>query len=142
MASTESEIGALLNARSDAIRTRDIDRLMSLFSPDVIYFDVVPPLRYAGSAALRARLLDWFNRWKTSIGQELRHVSIVAAGELAAAHMLIRTSGTLKDGREVGYWVRASDFCRRSDQRWSITHEHVSIPVDLVRGQPALDLVP
>jgi hypothetical protein len=37
--------------------------------------------------------------------------------------MLIRASGTLKSGREVGYWVRATVSCRRSDDRWLLTHE-------------------
>ena len=115
---------------------------MSLYSDDIVYFDLVPPLRYAGSAALRARFSDWFERWQSAIGQELRDVTILASGDVAAAHMLIRTSGTLKTGQEVGYWVRTTDFCRRSDLKWQITHEHVSLPVDLKSGRPAMDLVP
>jgi ketosteroid isomerase-like protein len=56
--------------------------------------------------------------------------------------MLIRTSGTLKNGQEVGYWVRTSNVCRRSDDRWFITHEHVSLPVDMKSGRAVSDLVP
>jgi ketosteroid isomerase-like protein len=115
---------------------------MSLFSADVVYFDLVPPLRYTGAAALRERFSDWFSRWKSPIGQELRDVTVVASGDVAAAHMLIRTSGTLNDGREIGYCVRTSDFCRRSDGQWLITHEHVSLPVDVRSGSASLNLVP
>ena len=142
MASTESEVRALFDSRSEAIRLKDIDRLMSLYSPDVVYFDLVPPLQYAGSAALRDRFLDWFGRWESSIGQELRDLNILASGDIAAAHMLIRASGTLKNGQEVGYWVRVSNSCQRSNHRWLITHEHVSLPVDLKKGSAAMDLVP
>ena len=42
MAKTHSEISALLDSQSEAIRIKDIDRLMSLYSPDIVYFDVVP----------------------------------------------------------------------------------------------------
>jgi ketosteroid isomerase-like protein len=56
--------------------------------------------------------------------------------------MLIRASSTLKGGREVDYWVRATNGCRRSDDGWVITHEHVSLPVDVASGRAAMDLVP
>jgi ketosteroid isomerase-like protein len=49
---------------------------------------------------------------------------------------------TLKDGREVGYWVRATVFCKRSNHRWLITHDHTSLPVDFESGSVAMDLVP
>ncbi len=44
---SESEIRALVDSRSDAIGNRDLDRLMSLYAPDIVYFDLVPPLQYA-----------------------------------------------------------------------------------------------
>jgi ketosteroid isomerase-like protein len=59
MASTQSETRAFLGRRSEAISTGDLDRLMSLYSPDIVYFDVVPPLQYVGSAALRERFSHW-----------------------------------------------------------------------------------
>jgi ketosteroid isomerase-like protein len=142
MASTQSEIRALLDSRSEAMRTKDIDRLMSLYSPDIVYFDLVPPLQYAGSATLRNRFSHWFDGWNGAIGQEIRDVNILASGDIAAAHMLIRASGIRKDGREVGYWVRASNFCQRSSNRWLFTHEHVSLPVEFPSGIAAMDLVP
>jgi ketosteroid isomerase-like protein len=142
VAATESEVRKLFDRRSEAFRTKDIEAVMSIYSPDIVYFDLVPPLRYAGSAALRARFLDWFGRWQSAIGQDLRDVIVVASGDVAAAHMLIRTSGTLKDGRQVGYWVRTSNACQRSKHRWLITHEHVSLPVDMKAGRGVMDLVP
>jgi len=138
----ESELRALFDDRSEAMRQKDIERLMALYSPDVVYFDLVPPLRYTGAAALRARFLDWFGRWSSAIGQNVRDVNISASGHVAAAFMLIRTSGTLKTGEEIGYWVRVSNGCRRSDRGWLITHEHVSLPVDMKSRSAVTDLVP
>jgi ketosteroid isomerase-like protein len=121
---------------------KDLDRLMSLYSDDIVYFDLVPPLQYAGSAALRERFSEWFDGWMGSIGMELRDVSISMGGDFAAACMLLRASGTRTGGVEVGYWVRVTNCFRRSSDRWLITHEHVSLPVDLERGSPVMDLVP
>jgi ketosteroid isomerase-like protein len=142
MGSSESEVSALFDRRSAAFWTKDIDRLMTCYAPDIVYFDIVPGLRYTGAAALRERFLDMFARFDGAIGQEIGELHVVANGDLAAAHMLIRASGTLANGQAVGYWVRATDCCQRSDDGWVITHEHVSLPVDLTSGRVVMDLVP
>jgi ketosteroid isomerase-like protein len=142
MASIQSDVRALLDSQSEAIRIKDIDRLMSVYSQDIIYFDVVPPLRYAGSDALRRRFLQWFNGYEGSIGMEIRDLNILASGDIAVAYWLSRASGILKNGHEVGSWVRATSCCQRSNRRWLITHEHISLPVDFVSGSAAMDLVP
>jgi uncharacterized protein (TIGR02246 family) len=142
MDSTQAEVRALLDRWSEAARSKDIGRLMALYAPDIVYFDVVPPLHYTGSAALRQNFLRWFDAYQGSIGQEIRDVQIAASGDLAVAHLLIGASGTLKNGREVGYWVRATICCQRSGDRWVIRHEHVSLPVDFETGHAAMDLTP
>jgi ketosteroid isomerase-like protein len=142
VASTQSEVRALLDSRSEAIRTKDIDRLISFYSPDIVYFDLVPGLQYTGSAALRGRFLQMFDGFEGSIGQEIGDLNILASGDLAVAFMLIRAGGTRKNRHEVGYWVRATTCCQRSNHRWLITHEHISLPIDFESGSAAMDLVP
>jgi ketosteroid isomerase-like protein len=142
VASTQSEVRAPIDTRSEAIRRKDIDRLLSFYSPDIVYFDLVPGLRYTGSTALRGRFLQMFDGFEGSIGQEIGDLNILASGDLAVAFMLIRAGGTRKNGREVGYWVRATTCCQRSNHRWLITHEHISLPVDFESGSAAMDLVP
>jgi ketosteroid isomerase-like protein len=142
MASTESEVRALLENQSAAMRAKDIDRLMSVYSPDIIYFDVVPPLQFAGTAALRSRFLQWFDGWKSSIELEIRDLHIVASGDVAVAHWFSRATGTLRNGHDVGSWVRVTSCCQRSSHPWLITHEHVSWPVDVQSGSAVMDLIP
>jgi ketosteroid isomerase-like protein len=142
MGSTRSEIGALYESQFDAIHAKDLDRLMSCYSPDIVYFDVVPPLRYAGSAALRGRFSDWFDGFRGPIDMDVRDLSISTSGDIAVAHWLSRARGTLTSGREVGSWVRASSCCQRSTHDWLITHEHISLPVDPASGRAAADLAP
>ena len=142
MPSSRSDVRALLERWSEAIRRKDIDRLMSLYSPDIVYFDVVSPLRYRGLAELRRDFLRWFDGWESDIRVEVRTLSILANVEVAAIAMLHRTSGVLKDGRDVGYWVRATICCKRSQAEWLIAHEHISLPVDFPGGRAAMDLMP
>jgi len=142
MASTESEVRALFDSQSEAIRAKNVDQLMSVYSPDIVYFDVVPPLQYAGSEALRGRFSQWFDGYEGSVRMEIRDLQVSASDDIAVAHWMSRVSGTLKNGREVGSWVRATSCCQRSPHGWLITHEHISIPVDLANGTAATDLVP
>ena|SRR5579859_6107888 len=142
MASTLSEVRALLDRWSEAGRIKDIDQLMSLYAPDITYFDAVPPLQFAGSDPVRRNFLRWFDSHESSIGMEIRDLRILVSGDVAFAHMLTRTSGTLKNGHEVGYWVRATVCCQRSNHRWLITHEHISLPINPGSMSAAIDLVP
>ena len=142
MVSDESAVRALFTNQADAMRTKDIDRLMSLYSPDVVYFDVVPPLQFVGSAALRQRFLRWFDGWQGAIGMEIRDLSIVVSRDIAVAHWFSRAGGTLRDGRQAGFWVRVSSCCERRRDGWLINHEHVSLPIDLASGAAAMDLLP
>jgi ketosteroid isomerase-like protein len=142
MASTPSDVRALFDDQREAMHAKDLDRLMALYSPDIVYFDVVPPLRYVGSAALRGRFSRWFDGYQGPIAMEARDLEIRSSGDIAVAHWLSRAGGTLQNGRTVGVWVRATSCCQRVDHRWLITHEHASVPVDLASGSPATDLLP
>jgi uncharacterized protein (TIGR02246 family) len=142
MDSTQSEIEALLERWSEAVRSKDIEQLMSLYSPDIVYFDLVPPLQIEGAAAARRNFVRWFESWSSGIGTERRDVKMLASGDMATAYWLHRTSGTLKNGREVGYWLRVSVCCRRSNGQWLIAHEHVSLPVEIQSGSAATSIVP
>jgi ketosteroid isomerase-like protein len=142
MSTIQSEIRALLDGQNDAIGGKDIDRLMSFFSSDIIYYDVVPPLQFVGAAALRHRFSEWLDGFDGPIAMEMHDVKILTGEDFAVACRLSRSKGTLKNGRQVGRWVRATSCCQRSDRLWLVTHEHISWPVDPKSGMGAMDLAP
>ena len=142
MMSIEVEIRGLLDAQTEAIRAKDLERLMSLFSPDIVYFDVVPPLQFVGTSALRSRFLQWFEGFDGPIEMDVSDVHVVVGSEVANAGRFSRAAGVLKNGRRVGSWVRATSCWQRSDSGWLITHEHVSWPVDPANGHAVMNLVP
>ena len=109
MTSSAARIEAVMHERAAAMAARDIERLMAVYTTDVIYFDLVPPLSYSGAAALRARFLDWFGRWESPIGQRVDHLQIISGVDVATAFMLIEASGKVKGGRVVKYWVRTTN---------------------------------
>ncbi|WP_251096322.1 nuclear transport factor 2 family protein [Streptomyces sp. Caat 7-52] len=130
MVSHESDVRALLEGRVDASRSKDVDRLMSHYSDDIVYYDVVPPLQFTGHEEVRGNFVRWFDEYDGPISLETRDLTVVSGEEVAFAHMLHLDSGTRKNGLRTAIWVRSSVCCRRSNGRWLITHEHISVPVD------------
>lgn len=130
MTTSESEIRAFLTSRADAQQTKDIDRLMSFYAPDAVYYDVVPPLRFTGTDEIRRNFLRWFDGYAGPITLETHDLTLATSGNTAFAHMLHLDSGERKGPLQASVWVRESVCLRRSLGTWSITHEHISIPVD------------
>jgi uncharacterized protein (TIGR02246 family) len=132
-----NEFETLIERRSETIRAKDLDGLMSFYTPDIVYFDIVPPLQYIGTDALRGRFTAWFEGFQSGIRQDVSDPQVVAGDDVASTAMLIRSGGTLPNGEEVARTVRATSIWRRMDSGWLIAHEHVSVPVDLATGRVA-----
>ena len=139
-----NEIGALLDSRVEACRKKDIDALMSLYAPDVVYFDVVPPLRFVGAEAVRRNFVRWFDEYEGPIGLETEYLEVTVDGDVAFAHMLHLDTGTMTGdaGPVRSMWLRSTVCLRRSAGTWSITHEHISLPIRPETMKAALDLTP
>jgi len=118
---------------------------MSLYSADIVYFDVVPPLRFIGSDAVRSNFVRWFNEYEGPIGLETRGLEVAADGDVAFAYMLHLDKGNSnlsEQQSERGFWLRSTVCCQRSNNKWLITHEHISLPGDFRSGSVLMDLVP
>ena len=98
-----------------AIRAKDIDGTMSLYAPDIVSFDIVPPLRYAGADNKRRAWQEAFAVYAGPITYEVRDLNVTAHGELGFAHSLNHVSGTLASGHTSDLWLRWTACFRRID---------------------------
>ena len=138
----EDEIRALLEGQVEAIKAKDVEKVMAPYAEEVVGFDVLPPLRNSGKAALRDRLQRWFEGYEDTIESELRDLEVAASGEVAFAHALQRFAGTMTNGTGVDMWVRVSWGLRRANGHWEIHHQHMSDPLDPEDGRGRIDLTP
>jgi ketosteroid isomerase-like protein len=129
----EAEIRELLATRTKALAGKDAATLAAANHADVVVFDAVAPFVRRG-AETTARKQEWLAAYRTGIGHEIRDLEIVANAELAFCHFLVRISGTMVDGTDVGMWVRATTCLRKLNDRWKIVHEHASVPFDAETG--------
>jgi ketosteroid isomerase-like protein len=137
----EALIRQLVQNYAEAISAKDIDRVMSFFAPNLLSFDLEPPLRYTGADNKRRRWQEGFAAYP-SIAYEVRELKITTEGELAFVNCLNHFKGTLANGHITDAWVRWTACLRRLEGVWLIVHDHVSVPADLKHGQAVLDLTP
>ncbi len=140
--SNSADVMAVLDKRVEAVRAKDIDRLMSLYSPDIVYFDVIPPHQFLGAAEVRRNFLRWFDEYQGDIGLETYDLHTAASEDVAFAHMLHPDSGTRRNGQDITVWVRSTVCLQRIDGRWLITHEHISFPINPENWSAVIDTVP
>jgi ketosteroid isomerase-like protein len=124
-----------------AISAKDIDSVTSFFAPEMVSFDLEPPLRYIGADNKRRRWEEGFAAYR-SIAYEVRELNVTTHGELAFVHGLNHFNGTLPDGHVTDAWVRWTACFRRIAGVWLIVHDHVSVPADLKQGLAVLNLTP
>ena len=138
----ETGIRQLVDAFQRAIRARDLAGVLSVYAPDIVSFDLVPPMQHVGIAAYRRPWEETFASFEGPIGYQVSDLHVTATDEVAFSHSLNRMSGTTKNGQTVSVWVRWTACFRKLDGRWLVTHEQVSVPIDLESGRALLDLEP
>jgi ketosteroid isomerase-like protein len=141
-AADEADIRQRIDKAVEAIRAMDLEGVKPMYAPDIVSFDIVPPLQHVGAAAKLKNWVDVFTAYCPPLSYEIRDLTITVGDDVAFGHSLARLSGTLKNGKKSGYWVRWTTCLRKSDGSWLIVHDQISVPVDFGSGRALLDLEP
>lgn len=125
----EAAIRALIDERVAAMRNKDVDRAIATLAPDVVAFELAPPLGLGPTEAREHPGLEaWLAVWDGPVVIEVRDLAIAVGGNVAWCHSLNRLAGTRVDGRVVDMWMRSTLGLRKLDGRWRIAHGHTSVP--------------
>lgn len=140
--SEETHLRILIDAWANALRSRDIEGMMTHYAPDVTVFGITPPLEYMGVEAHRRYWQGMFASFEGRIGYDFSDLSITVGETIAFCHSLNHISGKTKNDGDGGTWIRVTVCCRKVGGKWMVTHEHVSVPFDTVSGKASVDLEP
>ena len=139
----EADIRRRIDELAGAIRAHDLKAVMSIYTTDVVSFDIEPPLQHVGAEAKRKNWQRVFAAHERPLGYEIRDPNITVGADVAFARSLNRLSGTLKSrSTTTGFWVRATTCFRKINGHWFIAHDQVSVPLDVTTGRALLDLEP
>jgi ketosteroid isomerase-like protein len=138
----ESEIRHRIDELVEAIRARDLDRVMSIYAPDIVSFDVEPPLQHVGAGAKRTNWARVFSMYRHPLDYQIRDLAVAANDDVAFGHGLVRIAGTLTNGNRTEHWLRLTTCFRKIAGTWLIVHDQVSVPLNLKSGKALLSLQP
>jgi len=141
-ANNEAEIRELIERFAKAFRAKDVDGCMSVFAPEIVSFDIIPPLQAVGAETFVKHWQEFFESYRGPIHVEFPDVSVTAGDDVAFSYCLHRIIGTLQNGHKTDFWLRWTAGWRKTNGNWLIVHEQVSVPVDLGSGKAMMDLKP
>ena len=136
-AADEDQVRAVIADRAAAMRERDAERFVAHYAPQIVKFDLPPPLVYTGPQARDAEALRaWFASHPGGpVAYEVRDLTVTVGGDVAFCHSLNHLGKTL--------WFRSTIGLRKIDGEWRVTHEHNSTPFYMDGSdKAALDLQP
>ena len=117
---------------AQAIRDKDIDALMTHYAPDVIVYDVMPPLDVKCATDYRENFERWFASMQGPIDYEMNDLRVSMSESHAFCHALSHIKGTRKNGEPADYWVRVTTCFQKANGQWLVGHEHVSMPATMM----------
>lgn len=140
----EAEVKRAFANFTQAIRAGHLEDIMSFYSPDVVAFDMMPPLRFHGiegyqKTAWKECFTDVFS---FPIQYDWKEQELTLRDDVAIFHGLIHMSGEFKEsGKTNEAWLRNTTVLMKEGERWFIVHEHNSAPCDF-NGRVMMNLPP
>ena len=140
--SAQTEIQTLINTYRDAVMTKNVDKVMTLYTDDIVSFDAIKALQFKGKAAYRAHWEACMEMCSGPHVFEFHEIAIETADNLAFAHWVTHCGGTNDKGETQSCWMRATACYRPVGGTWKIVHEHWSAPFDPMSGSTLFDVQP
>ena len=141
-ARAEGEIRALAENWRKGFLARDLDTVMSCYTPDVVAFDAVLKLQFQGAQAYGKHWQACMEMCPGDLVCEFGEFAVEASDNLAFARFLFRCGGTNDKGESQSSWMRSTIGLRRVGDQWKIAHEHISMPFDPMSGKVLFDATP
>jgi ketosteroid isomerase-like protein len=124
----EAAIRDLIENWAKAVRSKNIDAILANHSPDILMFDVPPPIQSKGIDAYK-KTWDLFFDWSQDTPAfDIQEMTITAGSDVALVTALMRCAG--KNENVHGLDFRLTVGLRKIGERWIVTHEHHSIPAE------------
>jgi uncharacterized protein (TIGR02246 family) len=124
----EAAIRDLVENWARAVRTKNVTGILANHSPDILMFDVPPPLQSRGIEAYK-KTWDLFFSWaQDSAVFDITEMSITAGHDVAFVTALMRCAGIEANGDRSQLEFRLTVGLRKIGGQWMVLHEHHSIP--------------
>lgn len=126
----EAQIRELVESWASAVRHKDMEAILAHHAPDLLMFDVPPPLQLKGIEAYEASWSDFF-LWLDRGGTfQLSDIRVTTGSDVGFCHALIHCGNPRSSGRKDDLTVRLTIGLKKVNSEWTIVHEHHSEPAE------------
>ena len=123
-------IESLLEAWADAVRRHDIPAILAHHAPDIVMFDLPPPLQCKGIEAYERTWELFFRYHQPGAAFDIKELTVTAGQDVAfaAAIMSCGPDSSSNPADKDGFLFRLTVGLHKVDGEWRIEHEHHSVP--------------
>jgi len=126
--SDEAAVRDLLMSWAAAVRNKDVQAVLAQHADDISMFDVPPPCESRGIRAYEETWALFYSAQPEPVAFDIKRLDVVAGTDVAFAYALMQCAEIAPDGRRVPLDFRLTVGLRKVDGRWTIVHEHHSVP--------------
>jgi uncharacterized protein (TIGR02246 family) len=123
----EAALRELIAQWAKAVRDENLPGIRAHHDPDILVFDVPPPLLSRGLEAYMATWNIFYPSQARPIAFDFAEVEVTAGSDVAFA-TAIGHCDYLERGNKTNLQFRLTMGFRKSDGQWRIVHEHHSVP--------------
>lgn len=141
----EVEIRKICNEIMTAMEERDVEKVMSFYAPDIVAFDLAGPAQFIGKKDYKKTWVEAFEMCadtEKSFHNVVHDLKITANENLAFVHSIRHNFMTPKVGKKMEIWMRCTQCFEKLNNKWLITHEQFSFPVDFETGKALMNQKP
>jgi uncharacterized protein (TIGR02246 family) len=126
----ETEIRTLLETWAEGVRRHDLSVILAHHEPDMVMFDLPPPLQCKGIDQYEKTWELFFRYHKPGTAFEIRELAITAGQHVAfaTAIMYCGPGSSSNPAEKEGFPFRLTVGLRKVNGQWRIAHEHHSLP--------------
>ncbi|UOF02538.1 YybH family protein [Bdellovibrio reynosensis] len=141
-ASAEAEVRALMDQWADGIRSRDIEKILSCYAPDVVAFDLMPPMKIEGAQEYRKNWEMFEQYTQGAVQYEFVYQKTFVSEDLAIFFAVTHMNFADDKGQTMNVFARYTAGLKKQNGKWMIIHENNSVPVDMETDKAMFDLNP
>ena len=129
----EGEIQVFERWLTDALRAKDVSRIMEAYAPDesLLIFEAHCRRQSMGSEDCESTSGYSLATFPRPVRPEWKDWRFSAEGNLGYAHGPFQTSAADADGKNSAITMWVTHVLRKIKGRWLIVHEHISFPMNL-----------
>ena len=124
----ESAVRELLERWAAAVRAKNLREVLANHTPDFVMFDVPPPFESRGLAAYENTWKLFYSSQPDPVAFDIKWLEVTAGDEVAFAFAHMQCIEPTETEQRIPLDFRLTVGLRKVGGRWTIVHEHHSVP--------------